>query len=162
MSYAFWVTDSLGGLPDHSGGLSPSFAPCCNRASESMMRNTFRQRPCSAVAWKTQQRNKRFTEEWYSMSGTQNCRSWKREEKKCYSHIALVCKYCFEEIHLPVYETFQRIPTSFGTIKQDYLCVCVCVSVCVVASYNAYCSLSLCELNCGWPVKVYILVWQIN
>ena len=50
----------------------------------------------------------------------------KARGKKCYSHIALVCKYCFEEIHLPVYETFQRIPTSFGTIKQDFLCVCVC------------------------------------
>lgn len=47
------------------------------------------------------------------------------ERKRRNSLIAVVCKYCFEEIHLPVYKRFQRILTPSGTIKH-YCLLCVC------------------------------------
>lgn len=47
------------------------------------------------------------------------------ERKRRNSLIAVVCKYCFEEIHLPVYKRFQRILTPSGTIKH-YCLLFVC------------------------------------
>ena len=79
---------------------------------------------------KIQHKNKRFKQDWYCMSGTQECSSRKREEKSGIPTLLQSVNTVLKKFTCQCMKHFKGFPLLLGLSNTSSFSACVCVCVC--------------------------------